>query len=172
MTNPAPLTDRTPEKAPGRTTNRAIDLDHTDRAIINALQGGFPISEHPYADVAADLGLQEHELIERLQSLLDKGALSRFGPMYHAERLGGGLTLAAMKLPDDAFERVNAIVNAFPEVAHNYARDHEFNMWFVLATETQERICQTLAEIEAATGFKVYDMPKSDEFFIVLRFEL
>ena len=168
MTNPARLTDR----APDRVTDRTIDLDHTDRAIINALQGGFPISEHPYADVADNLGLQEHELIERLQSLLDKGALSRFGPMYHAERLGGGLTLAAMKLPDDAFERVNAIVNAFPEVAHNYARDHEFNMWFVLATETPERIGETLAEIEAATGFKVYNMPKSHEFYIGLRLEL
>ena len=158
--NRAPLIDLT------------IDLDRSDRAIINALQGGFPISEHPYADVAAMLGMEEGDVIERLQHLLEKGALSRFGPMYHAERLGGGLTLAAMKLPEDEFERVNAIVNAFDEVAHNYARDHDFNMWFVLATETPERISQTLAEIETATGHKVYNMPKSHEFYIGLRFEL
>jgi len=150
----------------------SIDLDRKDRAIVNALQGGFPISEHPYADVAAMLGMQEDEVIERLRILLDKGVLSRFGPMYHAERLGGGLTLAAMKLPEDEFERVNEIVNAFDEVAHNYARDHEFNMWFVLATETPQRIGETLAEIEAATGHKVYDMPKSHEFYVGLRFEL
>ncbi|HEY9080184.1 Lrp/AsnC family transcriptional regulator [Magnetovibrio sp.] len=151
---------------------RSIDLDATDRQIINALQGGLPICEHPYAVAATELGLQEDELIERLQALLESGALSRFGPMYHAERLGGGLTLAAMQLPDDDFERVNAIVNSFPEVAHNYARDHDFNMWFVLATETPERIGETLAEIEAATGHKVYDMPKSQEFYIGLRLEL
>jgi len=150
----------------------SIELDHTDRTIINALQGGFPISAHPYAEVAIDLGIGEEELIARLKRLLDDGVLSRFGPMYHAERLGGGLTLAAMKVPDGEFDQVNEAVNAFPEVAHNYARDHDFNMWFVLATETPERIEETLAEIEAATGHKVYNMPKSQEFFIGLRLEL
>jgi len=150
----------------------SIELDRTDRNIINALQGGFPLSTHPYADVAADLGLNEDDLIARLQRLLDDGALSRFGPMYHAERLGGGLTLAAMKVPEDAFETVTEAVNAFPEVAHNYARDHAFNMWFVLATETPERISQVLDEIESATGYPVYNMPKSEEFFIGLRLEV
>ena len=150
----------------------SIELDRTDRNIINALQGGFPLSAHPYADVAADLGLNENDLIARLQRLLDDGALSRFGPMYHAERLGGGLTLAAMKVPEDAFDTVTEAVNAFPEVAHNYARDHAFNMWFVLATETPERISQVLDEIESATGYPVYNMPKSEEFFIGLRLEV
>ncbi|MBL4615536.1 MAG: AsnC family transcriptional regulator [Magnetovibrio sp.] len=150
----------------------SIELDQTDRTIINVLQGGFPICAHPYAQVAKDLGLEEDDLIARLQRLKECGALSRFGPMYHAERLGGGLTLAAMKVAEDDFERVNEIVNAFPEVAHNYARDHEFSMWFVLATETPQRIQETLAEIETATGIKVYDMPKSEEFFIGLRLEL
>lgn len=154
--------------------NRAssIDLDLTDRNIINALQGGFPISSHPYRDVADELGLEEDDLIARLKRLLDEGVLSRFGPMYHAERLGGGLTLAAMKVPEDDFDRINDIVNGFPEVAHNYARDHAFNMWFVLATETPERIAETLTDIETATGIKVYDMPKQEEFFIGLRLEL
>jgi DNA-binding Lrp family transcriptional regulator len=154
--------------------NRAkpLELDSSDRAIINALQGGFPISAHPYADVAKDLGLEEQDLIDRLHRLLDDGALSRFGPMYHAERLGGGLTLAAMKLPDEAFERVNTIVNGFEEVAHNYARDHELNMWFVLATETPERIAEVINEIETATGHTVYNMPKSHEFYVGLRLEL
>ena len=151
---------------------KPLELDRVDRDIINVLQGGFPISAHPYADVAKDLSLDEHDLIDRLQRLLDVGALSRFGPMYHAERLGGGLTLAAMKLPDDEFERVNDIVNGFEEVAHNYARDHELNMWFVLATETPERIAEVVSEIETATGHKVYNMPKSQEFYVGLRLEL
>ncbi len=71
---------------------KPLELDRVDRDIINVLQGGFPISAHPYADVAKDLSLDEHDLIDRLQRLLDVGALIRFGPMYHAERLGGGLT--------------------------------------------------------------------------------
>jgi hypothetical protein len=91
--------------------------------------------------------------------------------MYHAERLGGALTLAAMKIPPQDFERVAGIVNGFPEVAHNYAREHEFNMWFVLATETPQRIDEVIGEIEKATGYTVYNMPKLEEFFVGLRFE-
>src|SRR5512139_1806482 len=115
-------------------------LDHINRAIINRLQEGFPISETPYAEVAAELNIDEEMLLARLQQMLDEKVLTRFGPMYHAERLGGGLTLAAMAIPPADFERVTEQVNAFPEVAHNYARDHQLNMWFVLATETPERI--------------------------------
>jgi len=145
-------------------------MDAVDRAIVNDLQGGFPISEHPYAEVAARLGLSEAELMTRLDALLAQGVLSRFGPMYHAERLGGALTLAAMKIPAADFERVTQIVNAFPEVAHNYAREHEFNMWFVLATETPERIGEVIGEIEHATGYHVYNMPKLEEFYVGLKF--
>jgi len=94
--------------------------------------------------------------------------LSRFGPMYHAERLGGGLSLAALAVPEADFERVIDAVNAFPEVAHNYRREHELNMWFVLATETPEAIDTAIAGIEAATGLPVYNMPKEEEFHVRL----
>ena len=146
-------------------------MDAVDRAIVNQLQGGFPVCERPYAEAATKLGLTEDELMQRLDALLENGTLTRFGPMYHAERLGGALTLAAMKIPDADFERVAEIVNRFPEVAHNYAREHAFNMWFVLATEAPERIEEVIGEIERATGYRVYNMPKLEEFFVGLRFE-
>jgi len=145
-------------------------MDATDRAIVNGLQGGFPVTERPYAEIAEQLGLSEGELMARIDALLARGVLSRFGPMYHAERLGGALTLAAMKIPAADFERVAGIVNAFPEVAHNYAREHELNMWFVLATETPARIAEVIGEIERATGYRVYNMPKLEEFYVGLRF--
>jgi DNA-binding Lrp family transcriptional regulator len=141
-----------------------------DRAIVNRLQGGFPISERPYAEVAAELGTSEDELLRRIDALLESGVLSRFGPMYHAERMGGALTLAAMQVPAADFERVAALVNAHPEVAHNYAREHAFNMWFVLATETPARVDAVIADIERETGHRVYNMPKLEEFFVGLRF--
>jgi len=146
-------------------------MDALDRLIINELQGGFPLSERPYAEVASRLGTSEDELIHRIDSLLSDGTLSRFGPMFHAERLGGALTLAAMQVPETDFERVAAQVNAHPEVAHNYAREHTFNMWFVLATETPARIDAVMAAIERETGLNVYNMPKLEEFFVGLRFE-
>jgi len=147
-------------------------VDSIDRAIINNLQGGFPICDHPYRVVAQQLGIEESELIQRLEQMLEQNILSRFGPMYHAERLGGGLSLCAMSIPDADFEQVMEQVNAFPEVAHNYARDHTLNMWFVLATETPERVATVLEEIEQNTGYRVYDMPKQHEFFVGLKFEV
>lgn len=147
-------------------------MDALDRRIINNLQGGFPISERPYAKKAEQLGITEDELIQRLTKLLEQGVLSRFGPMYHAERLGGGLTLAALCVPEADFDQVAAQVNAFPEVAHNYARDHELNMWFVLATEQPERINEVISEIEAQTGLPVYNMPKQAEYYVGLRLEV
>jgi DNA-binding Lrp family transcriptional regulator len=147
-------------------------MDTIDRAIINNLQGSFPISARPFADAAATLGLLEDDLIGRIERLLDDGMLTRFGPMYHAERLGGGLSLAAMQVAAADFERVTDIVNGFAEVAHNYARDHAFNMWFVLATEEPEHIPEVIAEIEHRSGYRVYNMPKLDEYFVGLRFEV
>jgi len=147
-------------------------VDSIDRAIINNLQGGFTICDHPYRVVAQQLGIEESELIQRLEQMLEQNILSRFGPMYHAERLGGGLSLCAMSIPDADFEQVMEQVNAFPEVAHNYARDHTLNMWFVLATETPERVATVLEEIEQNTGYRVYDMPKQHEFFVGLKFEV
>ena len=145
-------------------------MDAVDRAIVNQLQGGFPICEQPYAEAATKLGLTEDELMQRLDALLENGTLTRFGPMYHAERLGGALTLAAMKIPAADFDRVTGIVNGFPEVAHNYAREHEFNMWFVLATDAPERIGEVISEIERMSGYRVYNMPKLEEFYVGLRF--
>jgi DNA-binding Lrp family transcriptional regulator len=150
-------------------SDRAASLDETDRRIINALQGGFPVSEHPFAEAAAPLGISEDELIRRVDHLVSAGVLSRFGPLYNAERLGGAVTLAAISVPEAEFERVAALVNARPEVSHNYAREHRLNMWFVVAADRPERIAEVLALIEAETGFPVLDMPKMQEFFIGLR---
>lgn len=157
-------------RRPG-TPARGLDPigDVLDRAIINGLQGGFPICERPYAEVAQRLGTTEDELMRRIDALLERGVLTRFGPMYHAERMGGALTLAAMQVPGRDFERVAALVNAHPEVAHNYAREHEFDMWFVVATETPEQIDAVIGAIERETGYRVYNMPKLEEFFVGLK---
>jgi len=146
-------------------------MDAIDRQIVNDLQGDFPIGERPYRDAAKKLGLSEEELLFRIERLLNSGVLSRFGPMYNAERIGGGLTLAAMAIPEDEFDAVADTVNGFIEVAHNYQRDHRFNMWFVIATATPDGVRQTIERIEAATGHPVYDFPKVEEFFVGARFE-
>lgn len=147
----------------------ATPLDDLDRRIINALQGGFPLCDEPYREVADGLGTTEAELLARLQRLLDARVLTRFGPMFQIERLGGRFVLAALAVPEERFDEVTALVNALPEVAHNYRREHRLNMWFVLATETPEGIAQAIARIEAATGLPVFAFPKLQEFFVDMR---
>jgi len=146
-------------------------LDATDRAIVNRLQDGLPISERPFASVAAELGIGEDRLVERLDALRDAGVLSRFGPMYNAERLGGAFCLAAMAVPEQRFEEVADVVNGFAEVAHNYRREHALNMWFVLGTDEPARIAAVIDEIRTATGLEVYDFPKEEEYFVRLKLE-
>jgi len=147
-------------------------MDQVDRKIINTLQDGIPICDHPFAKAAEKMGISEDALRKRLIRLRDNGIVTRIGPMFHAERLGGGLTLAAMRILKEDFDRVTTQVNAFDEVAHNYERNHEFNMWFVLATENAEHINEVLESIEKKTGYPVYNMPKLEEFYVGLKFDV
>ncbi|MDP2809474.1 MAG: AsnC family transcriptional regulator [Rhodocyclaceae bacterium] len=144
-------------------------LDEIDRRLINALQGDFPLVAEPYRQVAEALGLSETELLRRLDAMLERRVLTRFGPMFQIERAGGAFVLAAMRVPEAEFERVTGQVNAFPEVAHNYRREHALNMWFVLATATPQGIAQTIAAIEAATGLPVFAFPKEREYFVEMK---
>ena len=147
-------------------------VDPTGRAIINGLQGGFPLTHRPFRDASAGLGLSEGELIEGVGELLEAGQLSRFGPLWNAELLGGGVCLAAIAVPPERFDEVTEQVNAHPEVAHNYERSHALNMWFVLAAEKPGRIDEVIGEIERETGLAVYAMPKTREFFVGFRVEV
>ena len=144
-------------------------MDETDRRIVNALQGGFPLCARPFEAAGAALGLSGDELLSRVKALLANRTLTRFGPMYDAEKLGGAFSLCALSVPAQDFERVAALVNAHPEVAHNYEREHRYNMWFVLATQTALRISQVIQAIESETGYPVLDLPREEEFFVELR---
>lgn len=146
-------------------------LDAIDRKIINALQGDFPLCDEPYRQVAETLGLSEEELISRLQNLLARRILTRFGPMFQIERIGGAFVLAALAVPEQDFDAVAQQVNALPEVAHNYRREHRLNMWFVIATETPDGIAQAVARIESDTGLPVFAFPKLREYFVEMKLQ-
>lgn len=153
----------------GSAESGAHRMDAVDRAIINGLQGSFPICERPFAAAASALGLSEEALIARIERLLADKVLTRFGPLFNADRMGGANVLAAMAVPNKDFERVAEFVNAQPEVAHNYRREHALNMWFVAAAETTEKVEAVFRYIESITGYHVYRFPKEREFFVELK---
>ena len=147
------------------------ELSDIDRQILARLQGDFPICERPYAEAAALLGIDEADLLARLQTLLADKVLTRFGPMFQIEEMGGAFVLAALAVPEARYEEVTALVNALPQVAHNYRREHQLNMWFVLATESKAGIAEAIAQIEHDTGLPVYAFPKEREFFVEMKLE-
>lgn len=144
-------------------------MDELERRIVNALQSGFPLSPRPFADAARLLDLDEELLISRIRTMVQSGTLTRFGPLFDPEKLGGAVTLCAMSLPAADFERVAALVNAHPEVAHNYQRAHRYNMWFVLIAGGPAAIRMTLDRIMEETGYPVLELPKEAEYFLELR---
>ena len=146
-------------------------MDDIDRRILNVLQDGLPLRKRPFAPLAADLRITEQTVVDRVGELLADGYLSRFGPLYNADRLGGALSLCALSAPQKIFDETAACVNAHPDVAHNYERDHALNMWFVLATENPERISEVVKAIESETGCEVFQFPKLEEFFVGLKLE-
>lgn len=146
-------------------------LDTTDRLLINRLQDGVEITAAPFAALATATGLTEEALLTRIARLREIGAITRFGPFLDAAAMGGAFCLCAMAVPEDRFEAVMTLVNAHPEVAHNYERQHRLNMWFVLACERPEGIASTAAGIAAETGLTVHLFPKMQEFFIGFRVE-
>ena len=135
------------------------------------MQDDFPVCEQPFAELAEKLALKENELLNRVQSLLDDGTLSRFGPMYNIEMLGGVYCLVAMRIPEHDLEQIINTINSYHEVAHNYERTHEFNVWFVLAAETETQLKNLLDDIEIKTGYPTFEMPKLEEFYIGLKFD-
>jgi siroheme decarboxylase len=158
-------------------------LSPDDARLVSFLHGGFPVSDRPFAAVGEQLGCSEEVVIERLQRLLSRGDLTRFGPLFQIERAGGRFVLAAMAVPEGRFAQVAEQLNALPEIAHNYKRESAFgqrpagaapelNMWFVLAVESADQLPSLLHRIEECTGLTVYDFPKEKEFFVELRLPL
>ncbi|MFU1780445.1 Lrp/AsnC family transcriptional regulator [Haloarcula japonica] len=154
------------------------DLGTVDRAVLNAFQGGFPVVERPFEPAAAALAdhgvdIDADELLARVQDLDDAGVLTRFGALINAEAIGGTATLVATHAPEDSYDEHAELINAHPEVAHNYEREHpHLNMWFVLSVAEEGRVEDVLAEIEAETGEETYNLPKQQEFHVGAKFPI
>ncbi|TMT85369.1 Lrp/AsnC family transcriptional regulator [Haloterrigena sp. H1] len=144
-------------------------IDDVDAALIDGYQSGFPVEERPFRQLAADLGIDETDAVERVRALKEAGIVRRFGAVLNPPVIGSS-TLAAVQAPEDRFDEVAATINDYRQVNHNYARDHEWNMWFVVTAGSQERRDEILAEIEAETGCEVLNLPMLTDYYIDLEF--
>jgi len=153
------------------TGNVSPMLSDLDRALLDNYQHDLPVVERPFAAIAEQLGVSEATVIEQLRYLKRFGALSRVGPVLRPNRIGAS-TLAALAVPHERLENVAALVSARPEVNHNYEREHEYNLWFVITAANRSQVDQTLLEIEQATGLKALDLPMLEDYFIDLGFAL
>ncbi|TNF86795.1 MAG: Lrp/AsnC family transcriptional regulator [Gammaproteobacteria bacterium] len=142
-----------------------------EQRLLNEFQQGMPLTANPFADIARQLGVYETTVLETLKRLQTEGVISRVGAVFRPNRVGAS-TLAAMAVPADELEEIAAIVNGFDAVNHNYEREHDYNLWFVVVASDDERLQQVLLEIEAACGYPLMDLPLEDEFFIDLGFDL
>ncbi|WP_191486947.1 Lrp/AsnC family transcriptional regulator [Pseudomonas sp. FEN] len=143
-------------------------MDELDRRLINRLQRGLPLVRDPWRELADELDSSSLELRQRLRQLLENGTLTRFGPMFDIERLGGAFTLAALAVPEERFEAVAELLHDMPEVAHNYRREHAWNMWFVLGCATRQDLDEALRHIERQTGLVPLNLPKEETYHVGL----
>jgi DNA-binding Lrp family transcriptional regulator len=146
-------------------------LDALDRKLLDAYQHGFPLTPRPFETIAATLGTDEATVIDRLGKLQADGCISRIGAVVAPHRTGWS-TLAAMAVPEDQLEAVAAMVSAYPEVNHNYERDHRLNLWFVVTGADRETVETVLDEIEARAGIAVLDLPMLEAYRLDLGFPL
>ncbi|SFG56836.1 DNA-binding transcriptional regulator, Lrp family [Halopelagius inordinatus] len=145
------------------------ELDDVDAALIDEYQSGFPVEPRPFRAVAGELGIEESEAVERVRRLREKKVFRRFGAVLNPPVIGSS-TLAAVSAPESRFDEVAEVINGYRQVNHNYRRDHEWNMWFVVTAASRERRDEILAEIEAKTGCTVLTLPMLTDYYIDLEF--
>ena len=151
-------------------TNETM-LSGLERRLLSDFQHDFPLSPTPYADIAHELGVSEAEVLEALTRLKKQGAVSRVGAVLRPNTVGVS-TLAAMAVPNAELETVAALVSAYPEVNHNYEREHTLNLWFVVTAPDSERLQQVLNEISTRSGYAVLPFPLLEDYHIDLGFDL
>jgi len=146
-------------------------LNELQKRLLNDYQRNFPLSSQPYRDIAAELGTTEEEVLSALQEMIEQGLISRVGPVITPNRVGSS-ALVAMRVPPERLQEVAGLISRYPEVNHNYEREHHFNLWFVLIASDRQHLQAVLAEIETLTGEKAMLLPMLSDYGIDLSFDL
>ena len=146
-------------------------MDDLCLRMLDRFQHDLPICAEPYQAMAEELGCSEEDIFQRLEQLNQRQALSRVGPVFD-HSVAGASTLVALAVPEARIEQVAAQINALNEVNHNYLREHDWNLWFVLPGPIRAHLDQTLGHIHQQTGLTPLDLPMLTAYQINLGFAL
>jgi DNA-binding Lrp family transcriptional regulator len=162
-------------KLRSRKHGAAIPLDDTDRRLMNLMQSEFPLDPEPYAKLAAAADLPVEEFMERTRRLLDGRIIREITPIFDTRALGYSSMLVAARVDHEYPHRPATIINSHPGVSHNYLRDHEFNLWFTIATPPDSRLGLegTLEVLQRLTGAEsIRQLPTLTMFKINMNLEM
>ena len=148
--------------------------DQTDLAILNALQDDLPLVSRPWEAIAYRVGITETEILRRMKMLADAGIIRGISPVLGSRHLGlHAATLVALRVPEERIEEIAAIISSYPEVSHNFQRDHDYSLWFTIATKDEAGVHAVLDEILQRSGITasdILDLPTIRRIKIDVRF--
>ena len=151
---------------------RPVDLDDIDRQLINLIQLHFPLSAHPFEELAQTVGTDEAVVLAKLIRLKEAGIIRRIGPIINTRGIGGTNTLAAVRVPAEDIDKAAAVINKYAEVSHNYLRNEDYNIWFTVSAPTQERLDQILNEIQTTLDCPLLNLPTVNQYKIQVNFHV
>jgi DNA-binding Lrp family transcriptional regulator len=149
----------------------SMQLNELEQHLLNDYQHDFPISATPYADIARQLGVTEQQVLMAFSKLQDNGLITRVGAVFRPNSIGVS-TLAAMAVPEQELQQVADIISSYSQVNHNYEREHDYNLWFVVTAGTEAELCAVLEEMEEKTSHSVLALPLLEDYHIDLGFDL
>lgn len=148
-------------------------LNEIDKKILRELQENLPIVKRPYASVAGKIGVTEEEFFSRVKKFIARGVIRKFGLRIDSKKVGFASTLVAMKVPKDKLDEIAGQLNSYESVTHNYARDHEYNLWFTLIDRDEEALKKTLEQIGREVEHEeMLNLPVLRKFKINVKFDI
>ena len=147
------------------------DNASVEQHLLNDFQHNFPLSPTPYADMAKQLGISEERVLQILQAKTEEGVISRVGAVFAPNKVGAS-TLAAMAVPEAELLQVAEQISSCDSINHNYQREHEYNLWFVITAASKEALAEEIKNIESKTGYEILNLPMLEDYHIDLGFDI
>lgn len=133
-------------------------MDEIDQQLVSLMQTSFPLTVHPYQEIAEQLDISINDCLQRIQKLMDDKVIRRIGGILQSDKIGYTSTLCALHIPQTEVERVATMLNQFSSITHNYERNHEFNLWFTFI-DHKDCIQQSLQELSEYIGYPITTFP-------------